>query len=104
MQKQPLELFYKKAVAKTPGIFTGKYMCWSLFLIKLQIFRSVGRLILYTQTKDVIFLSVKPLKFHQLSINYVFLENIKCKGMFTKAYLEPTRTSAMKLLCKNNDL
>ena len=35
-QKQPPEVFYKKAVFKNFAIFTGKHLCWSLFLIKLQ--------------------------------------------------------------------
>ena len=35
-QKQPPEVFYKKAVLKNFTIFTGKYLCWSFFLIKLQ--------------------------------------------------------------------
>ena len=30
----------KKAVLKIFAIFTGKYLCWSLFLIKLNAFRS----------------------------------------------------------------
>ena len=34
-QKQPLEEFYKKAVFKNFTVFTEKYLCWSLFLIKL---------------------------------------------------------------------
>ena len=38
-QKQPPEVFYKKAVLKNFAIFTGKHMCWNLFLIKLQAIR-----------------------------------------------------------------
>ena len=34
MQKQPPEVFYKKAVLKNFEIFTGKYICWGLFLIQ----------------------------------------------------------------------
>ena len=34
MQKQLLEVFYKKAVLKNLAIFTGKHLCWSLFLIQ----------------------------------------------------------------------
>ena len=30
------EVFYKKAVLKNLTMFTGKPLCWSLFLIKLQ--------------------------------------------------------------------
>ena len=29
-----LEVFYKKAVLKNLAIFTGKYLCWSLFFNK----------------------------------------------------------------------
>ena len=32
-QKQPPEVFYKKAVLKSFTTFTEKHMCWSLFLI-----------------------------------------------------------------------
>ena len=35
-QKQPPEVFYKKAVFKNLTIFTGKHLCWSLFLVKLR--------------------------------------------------------------------
>ena len=30
-------------------------------------------------------------------MNYVILKNVKCKIMFTEAYLEPSRTSTMEL-------
>ena len=39
---------------------------------------------------------------NQLFINYVLLKNVKCKVMFTEAYLEPSKTSMIKLFCKNN--
>ena len=32
-------LYKKEAVLKKFAIFTGKQICWSLFLIKLQVFR-----------------------------------------------------------------
>ena len=35
IQKQPPKVFYKRAVLKNLAIFTGKHLCWSLFLIKL---------------------------------------------------------------------
>ena len=31
------EMFCKKGVLKNFAIFTGKHLCWSLFLIKLQL-------------------------------------------------------------------
>ena len=33
------QVFYKKAILKNFVTFTGKRLCWSLFLIKLQAFR-----------------------------------------------------------------
>ena len=36
MQQQLPEVIYKKAVLKNFAVFTWKYLCWSLFLIKLQ--------------------------------------------------------------------
>ena len=39
IKKDPAELFYKEAVFKDFAIFTGKRLCWSLFLIELQAFR-----------------------------------------------------------------
>ena len=35
-QKQPPEVFYKKAVFKNLTIFKGKHLCRSLFLVKLR--------------------------------------------------------------------
>ena len=34
-QKQSPQVFYKKAILKNFVTFTGKHLCWSLFLIKL---------------------------------------------------------------------
>ena len=34
-QKQPPEVFYKKAVLKNFVLFTGKHLCWSLFFNKV---------------------------------------------------------------------
>ena len=34
MQKQSLEVFYKKAVVEKLAIFTERHLCWSPFLIK----------------------------------------------------------------------
>ena len=39
VEKQSPEVFYKKAGLKNFAIFTGKPLCWNLFLIKLQTFR-----------------------------------------------------------------
>ena len=44
VQKQPPEVSCKKGVLKNLANFTGKRLCWSLFLIKLQVFRSANLL------------------------------------------------------------
>ena len=36
IKKQPPEVFVKKGVLENFANFTGKHLCWSLFLIKLQ--------------------------------------------------------------------
>ena len=38
VQKEPPEVFHKKAVLKNFAIFTGKHLRWSLFSMKLQAF------------------------------------------------------------------
>ena len=38
-QKWPPQVLCKKGVLKNFANFTGKHLCWSLFLIKLQVFR-----------------------------------------------------------------
>ena len=38
-QMQPPEVVCKKAALRNFAIFTGKHLCWSLFLIKLQAFK-----------------------------------------------------------------
>ena len=40
-QRQALEMFCKKYVLKHFAIFTGKHLCWCLFLIKLQAVRTI---------------------------------------------------------------
>ena len=44
LQKQPPEVFYKNTVLKNFAIFTAKHLCWSSFLIKLQVFRPTALL------------------------------------------------------------
>ena len=36
IEKQPPEVFYQKTFLKNFAIVTGKHLCWSLCLIKLQ--------------------------------------------------------------------
>ena len=44
IQKQPPEVLYKKGVLENIAIFTGKYLCWSIFLIKLETVRRPSEL------------------------------------------------------------
>ena len=37
VQKQPPVVFFKQNFLKNFAIFTGKHLCWSLFLINLQV-------------------------------------------------------------------
>ena len=41
-QKQPPEVFIKEAVLKNFAVLTGKQLCWSIFVIKLQAVRSAN--------------------------------------------------------------
>ena len=43
------EVFCKKGVLKNFAVFTGKHLCWSLFLIELQAFRPAALLNGYTR-------------------------------------------------------
>ena len=36
VQKQPPEMFFKKGALKNFANMTGKHLCWSLFLIKME--------------------------------------------------------------------
>ena len=40
IQKQPPELFHNKAAPKNFVIFTGKHLCWSLFLVKFRLVKN----------------------------------------------------------------
>ena len=42
--KQPLEVFCKNGVLKIFEDFTGKQLCWSLFLIKLQALQALTQM------------------------------------------------------------
>ena len=41
IQKQPPEVFFEKSLLKHFAIFIDKLSCWSIFLIKLQVFREL---------------------------------------------------------------
>ena len=39
LQKQPFEILFKISVLKNCATFTGKQLCWSVILVKLQTWR-----------------------------------------------------------------
>ena len=55
-QKQPPEVFYKNAALKNFAIYTGKYLPWSLFFIKLQACRAAA--LLKRDSNTSVFLSI----------------------------------------------
>ena len=60
-KKQPPKVFYKyeQAVLKNFSILTGKYLCSSVFLIKLRVFRSAT--VLKRDSKAGVFLILKKI-------------------------------------------
>ena len=50
VQKQLPEVFCKKGVFKNFANFTGKHLCWSLFLITLEVFKPATLLKRYSNT------------------------------------------------------
>ena len=54
LQKQPLEMFFKKVVLKHFTNLTGKHLCWSFFLMKLQVCRPA--MLLKRDSKTDVFL------------------------------------------------
>ena len=71
-QKQPPEVFYKKAVLKNFAIFTGKQLRWSFYLIKvggtvvflwiLQNFKNTIRFFSFLQQNRIYMIRIKTQK------------------------------------------
>ena len=57
---------------------------------------------LHSHFKILFFFRQNLKKYHQLSMNYVPLKNVKRKFIFTEAYLELSQTSTMELFYKNS--
>ena len=47
VQEQPSQMFFKIGAVKNLAMFTGKHLCWNLFLIKLQDLRHETLLKIY---------------------------------------------------------
>ena len=64
-------MFFQIGVPKNFAIFTGKHLCWSLFLIKLQAFRSITLLQIDSNT------GFFPVKFANFLRTLCFTEHIR---------------------------
>ena len=62
-------MFFKIEVLEDFAIFTGKYFCWSLFLIKLQAFRNVTSL---KRNSNTVFFC----EYCEVFENYFFIEHL----------------------------
>ena len=79
VQKQPPEVFCKKAILTNSAMLTGKHLCLSLFLIKLQ-FLCLAKL-----------LNLPPRKTSTDKILASFSQNILDGIRFTKAVNHKTQ-------------
>ena len=71
-QKQPLEVFYKKALLTNFATFTGKHLHWSLFLIKLPAFRPVTLLERDSNTIVFLFRNFKENLIWRMILNWLY--------------------------------
>ena len=91
-QKQPPEVLCKKSVLKNFTKFTGKHLCWSLFLIKLKVFRSATLLKRDSNTR--VFFSVKFAK---------VLRTPSLKNICEQLLLEASTLTFRNLILNNTD-
>ena len=78
-QKQPPEVFCKKAVLKNIAMFRGKHLCWSLFLINFQILRPAT--LLKRNTNIGVLLLILRIFSEQYGYAYEWLIVISYKGV-----------------------
>ena len=71
LKRQPPKLFCKKGILKNFAVFTGKHLCWSLFLIKMQSFRPVN-IAKFLRTRIMKNICVRPLlQLQEVFFNFV---------------------------------
>ena len=104
--KQPPEIFCeKKRFLKNLANFTGKHLCWSLFLMKLQVFKSTY---FTTASKKInICLIVEVLLFHRIKLlnSNVNKKKIMCKNLTSEVmWHENCRRQASILTYRYVDL
>ena len=92
LQKQPPEVFYKKAVIKNFAVLTGKQLCWSLFLVKLQASRLAT--LLKRETPKHVF-------FCEIFKNAYFVKHWQTAASETHLLNSLTKLFIKILLCKN---
>ena len=84
-QKQPPKVFCKKGVLENFSSFTGKHLCWSLYLIKLQVFMPATLLKTlqhrYFHVKFTKFLRTLILKNICQRLFLQFLSHVTCVGV-----------------------
>ena len=66
----------KKGVLKNFTIFTGKHLCWSLFLIKLQALRAATRTSIYICLKITTTISTIKSQLVEYTFVVCFIQNL----------------------------
>ena len=85
------KIFFKIVVLKNFAIFTGKYLCWSLFIIKLQAWSPVTLLKRVQQMR----FPVNIAKFLRTS----FLQNTSWRLLLNVTFVKIKANSQFKILC-----
>ena len=94
-----LERFFKIGFLKNFAILTGKHLCWSLFLIKLQAFRPSGLQLYWKNTSTQIF-SCENCETFKNSFFYR-TPHVADPWFNIWAYLGPCQASMTDLFCGN---
>ena len=85
-QNQPLQMFYKLDILKSFANFTGKHLCWSLFLIKLKTRNLIKGgsntgVILFYRTPPVAASKDQRKTRQVLSLKIIFLKELKSRDL-----------------------
>ena len=89
-----LQMFFKIDVLKNSVNFTWKYLCWSLFLLKLQAFRSATLLKRDSNT------GVLRGKFARFLRTLFFTDHLW--WLLLKLFIEAANSSDLKYVCHRN--
>ena len=95
-----LKMFFKIGVLKSFTIFTGKHLCWSLFLIKLQAFM-LHKSRLHHRCFPVNIAKLLRTGFFLEYLLWLPLKKVfHLSGASAEAYSDPIRTSKLELIAK----